>query len=412
MSGPSQTTGWRSWTVFLSVALLLGIILRLSFPGDIEYKGDEKYMFDVTQSIGVTEPWPVLGMVSGGQVKNPGMSVWILGGLSKISHASTPPELARAVQWLNILGLLVLAFFSLCVLPEQERQPWCWATAFAAVSPVAVLFQRKIWSQSTLPLFCALFWMAWHYRQKRIGAFFWGFLGACLGQIHLSGFYLTAGAFLWTVFRDRRARWDFWFLGSLIGAAPLIPWVQYVFSNAGTGLTLMNLFWVIYPKYWIFWVTDSLGMGLTHSMKASYFLDFLRYPLIAERGTYLVGILHVCIIVCAILIFVSAYKKRGFLRGISDSSETGLILNSALVISGILMTLSCFKINQHYLIMSFPLEWVWLARLGLSDPRGSRWLMAIWTAQLLISILFLTYIHVNHGVPMGDYGTAYQFQTP
>lgn len=410
MSGPSQTTNRGNWLVFLSVALLLGVLLRLSFPGDIEYKDDERYMFGVTQTVGVTEPWPLLGMLSGGQVKNPGMSVWILVALSKVTHATTPPELARAVQGLNILGLLVLAFFSLRVLPEQEREPWCWATAFAAVSPVAVLFQRKIWCQSTLPLFCVLFWMAWHYRQKRTGAFLWGLLGACLGQIHLSGFYLAAGAFLWTAFKDRHARWGFWVSGTLIGAIPLVPWFQYVLSNAGTGLTLMNLFWALYPKYWIFWVTDSLGMGLTHSMKAPYFLDFLRYPLVAGRSTFLVGILHIVIVISAILIFISAYKKRGFLRGTFDSSETGLILISALVVSGILMTFSCFKINQHYLIMTFPLEWVWLSRLGIGDPQGSRWLLAIWTAQLLISISFLGYVHVNHGVPMGDYGTAYQFQ--
>ena len=88
------------------------------------------------------------------------------------------------------------------------------------------------------------------------------------------------------------------------------------------------------------------------------------------------------------------------------------MLASVLLITGLLMTLSCFKINQHYLIMSFPLEWVWLSRLGLSDPRGSKWLAILWTAQLLVSVALLGYLHVNHGVPAGDYGTAYQFQTP
>jgi hypothetical protein len=69
-------------------------------------------------------------------------------------------------------------------------------------------------------------------------------------------------------------------------------------------------------------------------------------------------------------------------------------------------------IFRHYLMMSFPLEWVWLSTMGLFDLRmGRRYLMAIWMAQLIISASFLGYIHVNHGDPAGDYGTAYQFQS-
>src|SRR5581483_9683983 len=101
---PPKTENMK-WLVLLS--LLIGAVLRLSFPGDIEYKEDEKYMFDASQAIGVTEPWPELGMVSGGQVKNPGMSVWVFVGLARIFHATNPIELARAVQCMNILALVV-----------------------------------------------------------------------------------------------------------------------------------------------------------------------------------------------------------------------------------------------------------------------------------------------------------------
>jgi hypothetical protein len=62
--------------------------------------------------------------------------------------------------------------------------------------------------------------------------------------------------------------------------------------------------------------------------------------------------------------------------------------------------------------MSFPMEWVWLSRLGLRDQRfGQRYLLIIWIAQLFISVMFLAYIHINHGDPMGHYGIAYQFQS-
>jgi len=355
-----------------------------------------------------------LGMVSGGQVKNPGMSVWVFAVLAKVFHATTPPELAQAVGILNILGLLALAFFSLRLLPEKERLAWCWATAFAAVSPAAILFQRKIWAQSTLPFFCVLLWIAWHYRKEKAGAFFWGLVGLCLAQVHMSGFFLIAGLFLWTVYRDKKAQWGFWIAGSLVGAVPLIPWLKYLFSNAGSGSGLLDWFWLFYPKYWIYWLTDALGLGLQHSLKWAGLFDFMRYPVIGGMNSCLVGLLHVLILVCAVRIFIAAKRASGgFLKGLGDSSETGLALNSVLIVSGVLMTLCCFKINQHYLIMSFPLEWVWLARLGLRDARsGQRYLMLIWVAQALISAWFLIYVHVHHGIPAGDYGTAYQYQIP
>jgi hypothetical protein len=411
MNDAVKKTNGKIWLAFLSIALLMGIILRLSFPNDIEYKSDEKYTFEASQNVGITEPWPLLGMSSGVGVKNPGMSVWVFVVLSRIVHASTPPELARAVQLLNILSLFLLAFFSLCILPSPEKLSWCWATAFAAVNPFAILFHRKIWAQCTLPFFCVLMWISWHYRHKRTGAFFWGLLGACLGQIHMSGFFLAAGVFLWTAIHDRKVRWGSWFLGSLIGAVPLIPWLQYMASNPGNGFNPKNFLFILYPQYWIYWVTDSLGLGLNYSIKTHQLLDFLRYPLINGMGTYLVGICHAVIIVAGISIFVSAVKAKGFFRGIRDSSETGLALNSGLFAFGALLTLSCVKICRHYLIVSFPLEWVWLSRMAHDNHRGQKQLALIWMAQLIVSAAFLVYIHVNHGAPMADYGTAYQFQT-
>lgn len=370
-------------------------------------------MFNATQTVGVTQPWPSIGMLSGANIDNPGMSVWLFVALARVTGASTPVELARAVQLMNILGLLVLAFFALKILPESERLPWCWATAFAAVNPAAVLFQRKIWAQSTLPLICVLVWIAWHYRKTRWGAFFWGLLGACLGQIHMSGFYLAGGIFLWTLLHDRIAKWGTWFLGSLLGAIPLIPWLHYMATKPSnpTSFDWMYFWWLLYPKYWIYWVTDSLGLGLNHSLGSDSFKDFLRYPLIGGWSTYGVGVLEAAMLVSGFFLFFSAFKTEEFMKGIRDRSENGLIVNSVFIASGVLMALLGFRIYQHYLIMSFPLEWVWLARLNPGDSgKGRKLLAVLWAAQLLISVIFLGYIHVHHGVPTGDYGTAYQFQ--
>lgn len=411
MVGIMDGTNRKSPLLFLLAALLVGAALRLCFPGDIEYKSDEKYMFETAQFIGASGAWPALGMASGVKVKNPGMSVWVFGALEILTGAKTPPELARGVQLLNILALALLAFFSLRLAPETERKPWFWATALAAVNPFAVLFQRKIWAQCTLPFFCVLFWIAWHYRKKRAGAFFWGLIGVCLGQIHMSGFFLAAGVFLWTLYRDRQARWGFWIAGSLLGAVPLLPWLQYMAAHPGTGAGQMNPVWILYPKYWIYWATDPLGIGLTYSLKTRHFLDFLGYPLVAGHGTYLVAVLHVIILGAGLWLVHSWRKAGGTFRWKADTSETGLTLQSALWAVGVLMTLSCVELFRHYLIVTFPLEFVWLARLAFrGGERGERCLKVLWAAQLLLSVMFLVYIHLNHGDPLGDYGVAYQFQ--
>ncbi|HVZ81611.1 MAG TPA: hypothetical protein VHE12_12555 [bacterium] len=415
-----MTTDQKNWLPFIALCLVLGAALRLSFPGDIEYKADERYMFEASQAVGVTEPWPDLGMVSGGGLKNPGMSIWIFVGLARLTHATDPVQLARAVQLMNILALVLLAFFALRVVPPGERAPWCWATAFAAVSPAGIVLQRKIWAQSTLPLLCVLLWMAWYHRKTRPGAFFWGLIALCIAQIHMSGFYLAAGLFLWTFYRDRpvhsdRAQWGWWLAGSLAGAIPMLPWVKYVLSNAGQSSGTFKLFWILYPKYWIYWLLDALGPGLSHSLgNGAGLLDFLRYPLIGEVPTYGAGLIHLLMLLGGLRLLYLAKKQGGakFFR-MPEGSATGPLVEALLLGVGGLMTLSCFRIFQHYLIMTFPLEWVWLAWVGTRAPKvGPRYLALLWCLQLLLILVFLGYIHVNHGVPQGDYGTAYQYQTP
>lgn len=339
------------------------------------------------------------------------MGLWVFGALAKILSVSNPPELARCSQILNILALCLLAFFSFRVVSEEERESWLWATVFAAVNPLAVLLQRKIWIPSILPLFCMVLWIGWRFRHKWAGAFIWGLLGIILGQIHMSGFFLSGGLFLWTVWKERHVRWGAWLLGTLTGLPPLLPWIQYLFTNQENGFSKFNWWYAFYPKYWFYWATDPLGLGLNYSLKTQTFMDFIRYPLLGGTGTYLVGLLHLLIGVLGILIFLSWKKNRGKSPAVLDSSDTGSALKVALIPTGLLMTLSCILVVRHYMAMAFPLEGVWLSRMGLCDHQlGRRRLAALWALELLLTVSFLAFIHINHGAPIGDYGVAYQYQ--
>jgi hypothetical protein len=419
----------RSRTFWVCVGIFaLGAILRLVFGADMEFKSDEQWMFDRAVRTGITEPWPLLGMPSGVYVRNPGMSVWVFVLLARLFHVVTPVELGRAVQLLNTAALGVLLFFATrLVRNAREREIWLWAIALGAVNPFAILYQRKIWAQSVLPLFSACFLVAWWKRGTRSGAFFWGLIGACLGQIHMAGFFFAAGFALWGALWDRKGvRWRYWFLGSVLGAIPLLPWLAHFADSARHGGHSIFFGWneASQLKFWVFWITDSLGLHLGNSLGVKIsnsglrqLADFLRYPLVGGHATYGVAAVHLGLLALAVLILGPALRRPRSLTGIlrGDGGPTALTRTAALWGYGLLITAATIVVHRYYLIITFPLEFLWLAHLALrggfwSERRGRDLLALSFVLQLLLSASFLGYIHVNGGAPLGDYGVAYSAQ--
>jgi hypothetical protein len=402
----------------LLLSFVLAVGLRLVWPGDIEYKGDERYMFERSQAVGVSEPWPATGMTSGVLMDNPGLSVWMFVALARIGAVASPIGLARCVQVLSLIALALLLLFSLRVVPRADRERWRWAAAFACVSPFGVLFERKIWAQSILPLFSLLLLLGWWKRGKRWGALLWGLLGAGLGQIHLSGFFLAAGFAVWGIsFHRRTIRWRWWSAGTAIGAIPLIPWVIHVAHHPGGVVFNPSLKGFRSLRFWKHWASDSIGTRLDYSL-GHHFKEFLRWPLIDGHATYGMRALHVLALVIGVALLIHGiiwlirsrpYPFRDALTGRSSFSNTSVL--PAFLGMGVLLTLAHVPIHRHYMIVTFPLEFVWLAGLGLLRPRWGRWALGVlWAAQLLISVQFLDYIHRNHGAPGGDYGVTYEAQ--
>src|SRR6478609_4224484 len=93
------------WPSFLAFALILGILLRVLFVHDMEYKEDEEYNFTQTQLIGVSKPWPWYGIPSGVYIVNPGMSIWAFTVLAKLFGIHQPTSLPHAVQVFALLGM-------------------------------------------------------------------------------------------------------------------------------------------------------------------------------------------------------------------------------------------------------------------------------------------------------------------
>ena len=384
----------------------------------MEYKYDEAFMFERSQSIGVSEPWPAVGMPSGVVWVNPGMSMWVFVGLARLTGASDPVSLTRAVMALNVLALAALLGFILRFVQRNEREPWLWALGLAAVNPMAIQLQRKIWAQSVLPLLCVATLVGWWNRARAWGAFLWGLVGILLGQIHMSGLFLFAGFTMWAALFDRRGvRWRWWSAGTLLGALPLIPWVIHLLDATGEGAGRPGWEELFRFRFWGHWTGEAIGFHVGRSLGMRAFWHFLSAPVIGGRGTWLVGAVHLVLYATVLAIFAQSARAIWTRRRdwkalwIGRGSETAFTQNAALWGFGILLTLAMMGVSRHYLIVAFPLNLLWLARLALASPGfGRRALLVVGSAQLLIALAFLSYVHVYGGAPDGDYGLAYSRQ--
>ncbi len=442
------------------LSLAAGAALRLSWPGDMEFKGDEQYVFARTQ-LGT---WPSLGMPSSVGVPNPGMSVWAFVLLARAFGVTTPTGLGLAVMGMNVGALALLFAFAMRIVDEPERERWLWALALVAVSPLAVLRERKIWAPSIFPALAVVFWAGWWRRDRRAGAFVWGLVGVLLGQIHMSGFFFAAGVVVLEAIRSRtgrddpdpsarssearertdgdpsarssearertdgdpsaqprQTRWGAWLAGSLLGALPMIPWLGYVLHHPSTS-SAWDWREFVTPRLWLYGLGDSLGLGLNYNLGVAGFVDFLRYPRIGGVSTYLVGSSQVLLALsgCA---FATGALARAWRAGrtwprstatsrLGAADATSNALRGTFLGYGALVAMSGLLVQRHYLVVTYPLEWVLLAGLALRvEKHGRRLLAILWAAQLVVTTSLLAYLHA-HGGAAGDYGVAYRLQSP
>jgi hypothetical protein len=411
------------WACGLLATLALGAGFRLIWPGDIEYKYDEAWTFGLVQRYVERGEAHALGMPSSQNVHNPGLSLWVFYALGKVFGSDEPTDLARGVQLLNVAAIFALAVFAWRCVPAPQRETWLWTAAIVSVNPLAVLFQRKIWPPCTLPLVLVALIAGWWHRDRRGGAFVWGLLSACVGQVHLSGFFQAAGLTLWTRLFDRRpVAWRWWLLGVTVGSAPLVPWLDYlrtaeqhVRPNAVEWSRLFEM------KFYTHWLTEPFGIGLKYALGPD-FADFLRGPTIAGHPTYGVAALHgVLVLIGAGLLIVGIRRwwpaRRAWRNWFGGDDSTSLALAGTFWGYGLLLTLSRLPFYRHYLLVAFPMTALWAARLALPDAtdepcrvRGQRVLLALVVAEALVTAAFLAYVHSHGGTPHGEFGRSYAGQ--
>lgn len=396
------------------ICLLLGSGLRLVWAADMEWKSEEVWMFNeahkLAQGAIALPPGSIMSSVG---IPNPGLSLWCFALIAKFT--TTPVEMVRGVMGLNVLVLWGFFGFVLWQVSQSERLTWLWGLAIASVNPIALAFARKIWIPDLLAPFCFLAFVGHWFRRTFWGAFLWGAASLCSGQIHMGGFFFTLGLWLWTVWSDYRRRslgkiaWLGWFLGSAVASIPFFYWLWHALPQWQRSASS----WVglLVPKFYAQWLTSALGVNLSYPLEQTFWSDFLQEPRIAGFPTYLMLPAHGFLVGIGLWAIYRWLQER---RSRSSSQPTGkphpqldFYLNGMGIGVGGTFTATATNVIPYYIPIVFPFPFLWLAR---AYHHRLRWLIAIVLVQLLISLTFLNFIHVNSGCTDCDYGRTYRAQ--
>jgi hypothetical protein len=416
----SRLTAVAPW--LLGATLLLGAAFRLIWSETIEYKRDEAWLFQLVADHVNRWDWATVGMPSSQNVRVPGLSVWVFYPFGHLFGVDEPTCLTLGVQLSNIAALIGLVVFAWRCVPAAEREPWLWAAALIAVNPLEVIYHRKLWPPCMLPIFCMVFIIGWWHRDRRWGAAVWGTVGACLGQIHAAGFLFALSVVLTTVAAARRGvRWGWWVAGSVLGTLPMTGWFIYLLRDRDpVGGNAVELHRWLECKFWLHWITEPVGWGLHGEFGADY-TDFLRWPLIGGRPTFAAGILQFLTILLGVALLAHAangwWRRRSAVTAPPTRTATGLLVRAGFVCFGLMLTLAAVRFFRHYLIVTFPLMALWLARLALPDGSadrtrvlGRRLLAGLCAVNALSCFLMLSFLRENGGVCDGAFQATYEAQ--
>jgi len=386
-------------------AFVIGAVLRLMWPEDIHFLGDESWTFEHVKA----GAWEPLGMPSSRGLKNAGMSLWVFIVLGKLGGVSTPAGLTRCVAVLALVGHALLLVIPLRLVDdEKDRRTWLWAIILAVTNPILLFLERKIWAQSVLPVFMTGIILGWMRRDTRGGAFAWGALGAVIGQIHMAGFFFIPALFAWTKLfsKEKRTSWIAWFAGSLVGALPAISWLLYLAHDRPP--TTSSPWWLRFRlEFYQYFLSDPLSLSGEYVLGNDIWRA-MRWPVIGGHSTWIVllahGVLSVTAAILAWRTLVALWECRRdwrtLLRG--GTNDTTLLLAAVLAGMGVLMTLPSISIHRHYMLATFPLQYVLTARIVLRREDGERWLKILFAGGAIVSFGLLTYVHdVGENAEMG-----------
>ena len=92
----------------IAFGILVAIVLRVLFLGDMEWKWDEKWMWIHSLDWSHRNVLPEVGVMSGGGIVNTGVSTWPFIAMQYLNIG--PVDMVLGVSLLNILAIFVFYY--------------------------------------------------------------------------------------------------------------------------------------------------------------------------------------------------------------------------------------------------------------------------------------------------------------
>jgi hypothetical protein len=202
----------------------------------------------------------------------------------------------------------------------------------------------------------------------------------------------------------------------------MLPWLLYLAGDRDP--VKENCFAVhrwVEGKFWGHWVTEPMGVDLRGVFDQEH-TQFLRWPLVAGHPTHGAAVLQLLAALLGATLLVAAAIRwwrrwRGPAVEQQPVSATTLLLRVGFVWYGLMLTFAAVRFHRHYLLVTFPLMAVWLARLALPEGVAGRGralgrglLLALCVVNALCSGVMLSYLHSQGGALRGGFGQSYAAQ--
>ncbi len=233
----------HKWTILALGFIALGLVLRVSALDIMEFKRDEVDALDLGMRLiaerpwAADTPWPRHGMPSSQQIANAPLFNWIVALFWAMT--GSPTGATAMIGLVNAASLYPLWLWARRRLDERRA---LLVLAVVAVSPMALIFSRKLWAQNLLlPGLIGVVWAIEWLRQGRVWRAAILLVAAALvvGQLHQSGPIALAMLPIALALQragdrgQRRSRWILrptWLEGALLVAAlaaNMFFWVPY-----------------------------------------------------------------------------------------------------------------------------------------------------------------------------------------
>jgi 4-amino-4-deoxy-L-arabinose transferase-like glycosyltransferase len=392
----------------LVAVLILAAVLRMAWPGLIEFKRDEALLFARALDVADGSHFHLRGISSSVGFPNSPLSVWLYALpllLWKDIYA------ASLFTGLVNVGAILGGWWLV-------RRYWggtaaLTATIMFAVSPWAIFHSQKIWAQNLLaPLIVGWAIAAMLAIVERRRGFILLHL-LCLAiavQVHFAAVALIPATLLLLVVFRRRVDWRLLLLACLIALLTVVPFFIYLFSHLGSDL--------------------NLGELISRSPERSFTLEAWRFLWLLTTGReihalagpeafeeFLTGVPDLTMIhafwtalVIGGVVWLTRKVRHSWDKD-DPPAEAGFIILVWLLIPPLIFTIPLMPVELHYLLPVYPAQYI-VAGIAFAHlaRRLGNWRPAAWTvfgfsAVTLVWVWLSLFGFISKQATPGGYGT-------